>query len=262
MNSYREFVIAQLEENLNLEIFSKEQFEKLKEEHLDSLSQKMTIYACNHTNLSLEEELAYFSKLISEVEQSVETEMRIVFKSRIPLPHLKQSNIIEAGLFNVGAFRIELDGKEANLDWDNTLITANFDTEDYLVLMANLFGELDKETYQELNEDVENLIPYGDIYSLNTLTNATFTEVSYEAYKQDYDGDIIPMDVVFVNFARVRADSNHALFGMGRVVEDINYDDHKLHEYNEREDVKWRLEGVKDPKTIHQSIGTYTSCLA
>lgn len=262
MNSYRDFVLAQLEEQLKLEIITKEQFEIFKEKHLDELSQQMFVYAGNRVGLELEEELAYFSNLLNEVEQSIRTETRIVLKSRVPLPHLKSTPITHEGIFSVGGFKIERDGQEANVDWDNTLIAVNFDEGDYLVIAANLFGELDRETYQELNENVHSLIPYDEVYALSALAESTFTEIAYEAYPKDYDGDVIPMDVVLIQLARVRSNSDHALLGMQRVVEEINYDKDKLQVYNEREDVKWRLEGVRDPKVIHQSMGTYTSCLA
>lgn len=184
-----------------------------------------------------------------------ELEMRIGLKSRVPLPHLKQTKIIEDGIFNVGGFSITLDDKEAFLDWDNSMIQVGFDKEDYLVLMANMFSELDENIYMELNEDTENIIPFEEIYKIETLMKSTFQEISYEAYEKDYDGDIIPMDVKLINFAKV---SN----SKSEVLEDANYSDEKLDAYNEREDVKWRLEGVRDPKAIHSTTGVYSSCLA
>ena len=184
-----------------------------------------------------------------------ELQMRIALKSRVPLPHLKQTKIIEDGIFNVGGFSITLDDKEAFLDWDNSMIRVGFNKEDYLVLMVNMYGELDEETYMELNEDIENIIPFEEIYKIETLMKSTFQEISYEAYEKDYDGDIIPMDVKLINFAKV---SN----SKSEVLEDANYSDEKLDAYNEREDVKWRLEGVRDPKTIHSTTGVYSSCLA
>lgn len=259
MDYYKRFVMGQLEEALDGEYLSQKEFDFLKDIKLNELSEKMTLLASQHPDMELEEELTYYGTQVKESLKDFcesDVELHLTLKSRIPMPHLRNTDILQNGVMTVGGFGFQLGNQFASIDWDNTIVTAGVGEDDHFFVMARCMGELTREVYEnQLNEDDENRIPYEDIYSLETLYHAELTEVAYEAYKRDYDGDIVPMDVHKMTFVLDYKDyPNHQ--------QRLNCKQETLNAFNESDQTKWRLEGIKDPKHIHDSHGTYNPCLA
>ena len=175
-------------------------------------------------------------------------DMRIILKSRSPLPQIKKYNAHRQGLFNVGGFELKLDnGQSAYVDWNDTKIHVERLEDDFLMLLACLSEEMSEEKYLELNDGRENLIPYDSIYQLRTWTKGTLTNIDYEAYERTYDDLIIPMDVALINLATVSENNI--------VLEDFNYSNDKLEDYNNSPTSKWRVEHANHSLNIRELLG-------